>query len=98
MRKTADETSRNEGKKIMEGRVWVLIFCQQGLSVTMVTRQKDDVITSKGCFVWWGYFGGLAKQFIVSFSNIRKNTGAAVNKELKLISKLLFFGSVFQHR
>lgn len=54
------------GKKIMEGRVWVLIFCQQGLSVTMVTRQKDDVITSKGCFVWWGCFGGLAKQFIVS--------------------------------
>lgn len=26
VRKTVDETGRNEGKKIMEGRVWMLIF------------------------------------------------------------------------
>lgn len=57
----ADETGREEGKKtkIKGSRVWVLIFCQQEVRVTMVTRQRSDVIASKRSLALWGYFWGV---------------------------------------
>lgn len=52
-------------------------FCQQEVSVTMVTEKRNDVIPSKWCLAWWGYFwraGSASMFFTLSnlFLNIRR--------------------------
>lgn len=51
------EEKKNQGKSGMGAD-----FCQQEVSVTMVTGQRSDVIASNRCLAWRGYFWGLAVQ------------------------------------
>lgn len=57
----ADETGREGKKEKNQGKSGMdADFCQQEVNVSMVTRQRSDVIASNRCLAWWGYFWGLA--------------------------------------
>lgn len=52
-------------------------FYKQGLGVTMVTRQRDDVITSKRVLCVVGIFSGVERSSLLF--HIRQGTRAPIN-------------------
>lgn len=80
---------RNQGKSGMGAD-----FCQQEVSVTMVTRQRSDVIACNRCLALWGYFfwgGGLAVQICSSPSALYCRTSGEKRNGDNPVNELVKF-------